>query len=157
MTQDKRTLNDLERELSLFARHYLANRQVRAGQQLDRSGYLLLTRLEISGAMSLKQLAETFRLDISTINRQVGALLKQGLVERFPDPDGGLARKFRPTEEGLRLLAADRERSREGVEMVVSDWPQDELATFVTLLTRFNSDIEELEGNPWPREHGTHT
>lgn len=156
MTQDKRTLNDLERELSLFARHYLSTRQARAGQRLDRSAYLLLTRLELSGSMSLGQLAEAFRLDISTINRQVGALLKQGFVERFPDPDGGMARRFRPTDEGLRQLAADRDRSREGVGTVVAEWPQDELATFVDLLTRFNIDIEGVEGNPWPREPNAH-
>ncbi|MEV0702247.1 hypothetical protein AB0I53_30630 [Saccharopolyspora sp. NPDC050389] len=53
----------------------------------------------------------------------MASLLKRGLVERFPDPEGGMARKSRPTEEGLRLLADDRACSREGVEMVVSEWP----------------------------------
>ena len=43
--------------------------------------------------MSLKELSCAFSLDISTINRQIGALRRQGLVERVEDPDGGLARK----------------------------------------------------------------
>lgn len=151
MTQDRWELNALEREISLFARHHLSVQQSRPGQQLERSAYLLLTRLESAESMSLRELAEAFRLDVSTINRQVAPLLKQGLVERFPDPEGGMARRFRPSPEGLERLAADRERSREGVAMVVGDWSPERLGTFLDLLTSFNVKIEELEGNPWPR------
>ncbi|GAA4881668.1 MarR family winged helix-turn-helix transcriptional regulator [Saccharopolyspora cebuensis] len=151
MTQD-RYIDDLERELLLFSRHHLSLKQSRPGQHLERSAYLLLTRLETDGSMSLRELAEAFRLDISTINRQVATLLKNGLVERFADPQGGMARRLRPTGAGLDLLAADRERSREGVAMVVTDWPQERIAAFAELLTRFNIDIEALEGNPWPRD-----
>lgn len=151
MTEAQRMLNDLEREIALFARHYLSVQQSRPGQYLERSAYLLLTRLEASESMSLRELAEAFRLDVSTVNRQVSPLLRQGLIERFPDPAGGMARRLRPSREGLRRLAADRERSREGVEMVVSDWSRDRLASFVELLTSFNVSIEELEGKPWPR------
>ncbi|GAB2736340.1 hypothetical protein GCM10027174_06570 [Salinifilum aidingensis] len=65
-----------------------------------------------------------------------------------------MVRRLRPTREGLAQLATDRERNREGVEMVVADWPQERIATFTELLTSFNLSIEELEGNPWPRERG---
>ncbi len=152
MAEPQQTLRDLEREILLFARHHLAIQQSRPGQHLERSAYLLLTRLEAEGAMSLRELAEAFRLDVSTVNRQVAPLLKRGLLERFADPEGGMARRLRPTREGLHQLATDRERNREGVEMVVSDWPQEEIATFTELLISFNTRIEELEGNPWPRD-----
>lgn len=151
MTQRQRVLNDLERELSLFARHYLSVQQSRPGQRLERSAYLLLTRLELAESMSLRELSEAFGLDISTVNRQVARLLKDGLIERFADPRGGMARRLRPTEEGLRQLAADRERSRDGVARVVAEWSGEGLATFAELLTSFNASIEEIEGTPWPR------
>ncbi|MHA6803971.1 MarR family winged helix-turn-helix transcriptional regulator [Salinifilum ghardaiensis] len=154
MAEPQQTLNELEREILLFARHHLATQQSRPGQHLERSAYLLLTRLEAEGAMSLRELAEAFRLDVSTVNRQVAPLLRRGLLERFADPEGGMARRLRPTREGLAQLATDRERNREGVEMVVADWPQERIATFTELLTSFNLSIEELEGNPWPRERG---
>lgn len=152
MTEPRQTLRELERELHLFARHHLAIHQSRPGQHLERSAYLLLTRLESAESMSLRELAEAFRLDVSTVNRQVAPLLKRGLLERFADPEGGMARRLRPTREGLEQLAADRERSREGVARVVSDWSQERIATFTELLTSFNTSIEEIEDNPWPRE-----
>lgn len=151
MSEAQQTLNDLERELTLLARHYLSGWQARPGQQLDRSAYVLLTRLESGDALSLKEIAKALGLDISTINRQVSALLKQGLIERFPDPDGGMARKLRPTELGLQRLSDDREHSRGGLAAVVDGWPEGELNEFLGLLTRFNQSTESYEGNAWPR------
>ena len=151
MPEDQPTLNELERELLLFTRYHLSMQQSRPGQALERSAYLLLTRLEADESMSLRELAEAFRLDVSTVNRQVAPLLKRGLVERFADPGGGMARRLRPTERGLEQLAADRERSREGVARVVADWSPERTAAFTELLTDFNASVEQLEGNPWPR------
>lgn len=151
MHKDQRVLNGLERELSLMARHYMATRQQRAGQVLDRSAYVLLSRLEQDRPRTLKELATAFNLDISTINRQVTALVRQDLAERIADPDGGVARKFRPTELGLQRLRSDRAQSREGVASIVTDWPPERVEEFLTLLTKFNVSIEELEGKSWPR------
>src|SRR3546814_7701093 len=75
---------------------------------LDRSAYTLLTRLVMEGPMSIGQLSEAFGLDASTLNRQTAAMMRDGLVERIPDPEGGLARKFLVTESGRKRL--DRER-----------------------------------------------
>lgn len=144
-------LGDLERELTLLARHHLSTRQARPGQTLERSAYLLLNRLESEQSMSLKELAAAFQLDVSTINRQVAAMLKQGLIERFADPSGGMARRLRATSLGLQRLAEDREQSRAGIARVVANWPHQDVERLVELLTKFNVSIEELEANPWPR------
>src|SRR5689334_8616043 len=56
----------LEVELSLLARHHLHSSQHSPERLLDRSGYHLLSRLEL-GPLNLKQLAEAFRLDPSTV------------------------------------------------------------------------------------------
>lgn len=149
MTDEQRVLGELERELTLLARHYMY--VSRSGQKLDRSAYLLLTRLDAGGPLTLKELAHAFRVDISTINRQTGAMLRHGLVERFPDPEGGMARKLRPTALGLERLAEDREQGRTGVERVIGGWPAERVADLTRLLTAFNKDIEELEGAAWPR------
>ncbi|MCP9948511.1 MarR family winged helix-turn-helix transcriptional regulator [Actinomadura madurae] len=70
------------------------------GGLLERSAYILLSRVRIEGPMSIRQLSEAFDLDPSTLNRQTSAMLRAGLVERIPDPEGGIARKFRITSEG---------------------------------------------------------
>lgn len=141
---------DVERELSLLARHQLHTTQHAPDRMLDRSAYTLLSRLE-HGPMTLKQLAEAFRLDQSTVNRQVNALRRDALVERISDPEGGVAQLLRPTRTGLRLLARDRDVAREQVGQVLADWTAADVADLADLLRRFNNSIEGLEGRPWPR------
>ncbi|TGB13588.1 MarR family transcriptional regulator [Streptomyces sp. MZ04] len=143
----------VEFETMLLGRHsHLYNPRTRAtGGRLDRSAYVLLSRIQMDGPMSIGQLSEAFGLDASTLNRQTAAMLRAGLVERIPDPDGGLARKFRISAEGEHQLDADRADYTRGLEKVFSDWSPEEVAAFATYLQRFNGDIERLEGHPWPR------
>lgn len=143
-----RDVSDLEYELILLSRHSL---QRSRRQQLDRSAYIVLGRLELDGAMSLRELSAAFGLDISTVNRQVGMLERKSLVERVEDPAGGVARKVRPTELGLERLRVDRETSCDGVRKVVHDWPEAQVELLRGLLREFNGGIEHLEGQRWPR------
>ncbi|MFI6363120.1 MarR family winged helix-turn-helix transcriptional regulator [Nocardia sp. NPDC050630] len=152
--EDDDALTRLVFELTLLSRHFPASLLRRPGFQLDRSAYLILTRLEMDSPLSLRELSEAFQLDISTINRQVAAMLKQGLVERVPDPDGGIARKIRASAKGLELVAADREQSQEGIGAVVADWTAADITQLSGLISRFNMSIEHLEENPWPRPPG---
>jgi len=144
------TIQLLEQELTLLARHQLSSAQHTPDLSLDRSGYQLLSRIEL-GALTLKQLAEAFRLDISTVNRQIAALRKKGLVERVPDPDGGIARLLRPTKRGLALLRQDRSVRHTQVSRVLETWEPADVVRLNALLAQFNTSIEELEGQSWPR------
>ncbi|MFF9351933.1 MarR family winged helix-turn-helix transcriptional regulator [Streptomyces sp. NPDC014734] len=148
MSEQDRRLGDLERELTLLSRHFVAARGPRIGQGLDRSAYVLLTRLETGDPLTLKELAHTFQVDISTINRQISAMLRNGLVERIADPEGGVARKFRPTAPGLERLEADRAISRAGTARLIeaSGWDSARTGQFLALLIEFNQGIEKLEG-----------
>lgn len=137
----------------LLGRHsHLYNPRTRAtGGRLDRSAYVVLSRIQMDGPMSIGQLSEAFGLDASTLNRQTAAMMRAGLVERIPDPDGGMARKFRISAEGEQQLDADRADYTQGLEKVLSDWSPEEVAAFAGFLQRFNADIERLERRPWPR------
>ncbi|KAB8171212.1 MarR family transcriptional regulator [Streptomyces sp. 3MP-14] len=143
----------LEFETMLLTRHaHLFNAPARrASRGLDRSAYVLLSRIEIEGPMSIAQLSAAFGLDSSTLSRQTSAMLRAGVVERIPDPDGGIARKFSITDEGRRRLTEDRRRNAEALARILSEWTADDVADFTALLHRFNEDIERLEGRPWPR------
>jgi DNA-binding MarR family transcriptional regulator len=140
----------LEVELSLLARHFLHSSQHSPERLLDRSGYQLLSRLEL-GPLTLKQLAEAFRLDASTVNRQVNALLRAGLVERIPDPAGAVAKVLRPTDKGLDLLHRDRTVAQEQIAQVLDGWKRQDRDDLRRLLEKLNTSIEALEGRPWPR------
>ncbi|MFC8176738.1 MarR family winged helix-turn-helix transcriptional regulator [Streptomyces sp. NPDC057325] len=147
MDEQESRLNGLERELTLLSRHFLSSRGPRIGQTLERSAYILLTRMETTAPLTLKELAHTFQVDFSTISRQVNAMLKLGLVERIPDPDGGIARKFRPTPQGIEQLHADRAISLHGTARLIetTGWQPATTQQFLTLLIELNQGIEKLE------------
>lgn len=139
----------IQLEMTLLARYrYMA---LAPKARLDRSAYLLLSRIEAEGPLSIGQLVDALGLETSTLNRQTAAMTRAGLVERIPDPEGGIARKFRITDEGLGKLHADREDGVRGLETVLAEWKPEEAAAFATALERFNSSIENLIGHTWPR------
>lgn len=143
---------DIEFEAMVLGRHLSPVRRAADGEScLDRSAYTLLTRLKAQGPMSIGQFSDAFGLDASTLNRQTAAMMRVGLVERIPDPDGGLARKFLITEAGLKRLDAERTANVQGVASVLKNWSAEDVAALAALLTRFNEDIEKRDGRPWPR------
>jgi DNA-binding MarR family transcriptional regulator len=139
----------ISRELTLVSRHQLATA---AQGVLERSAYLMMNRIDATGPMTARELADALQLEISTVTRQVGAMLREDVVERIDDPDGGPARRLRITETGAARLAADRERYRSGLSQVVSDWPDEECVELYRLLRTLNERIEDLQGTPWPRD-----
>ncbi|MFA1540272.1 MarR family winged helix-turn-helix transcriptional regulator [Actinomadura monticuli] len=143
-----RPTHEVEYEQMLLSRHEVMRH--RTGQ-LERSAYVLLSRIRLQGPMSIGELSDAFGLDASTLNRQTAAAMRAGLLERIPDPAGGIARKFRITGEGSRLLDEEREFLTSGLDRVMADWPDEDIAAFAAYLRRFNTDIERLSGRPWPR------
>ncbi|MGW1813099.1 MarR family winged helix-turn-helix transcriptional regulator [Streptomyces sp. NPDC002125] len=149
----KRATHEVEYEQMLLSRHGLLTHRKgrRKDGLLERSAYVLLSRIRVQGPMSVGELSEAFDLDVSTLNRQTAAVMRAGFVERIPDPDGGMARKFRITEEGARTLDVEREGMVSSLERVMADWADEDISAFAGYLRRFNSDIERIGGRPWPR------
>jgi DNA-binding MarR family transcriptional regulator len=145
--------HEVEYEQMLLSRHGLMHHRGgrRKGSLLERSAYIMLSRIRVQGPMSIGELSDAFGLDASTLNRQTAAAMREGLVERIPDPEGGMARKFRLTDEGARLLDEEREGIVDALDQVMADWDDEDVAAFAGYLRRFNTDIERLGGRPWPR------
>jgi DNA-binding MarR family transcriptional regulator len=148
-----RPTHEVEYEQMLLSRHGLL--QQKGGRRkdglLERSAYILLSRVRVQGPMTIGELSDAFGLDASTLNRQTAAALRAGLVERIADPGGGMARRFRITDEGARILDEEREGLVRSLERIMIDWPDEDIAGFAAYLRRFNADIERLGGRPWPR------
>ncbi len=141
----------VEYESTIFGRHQLTMLRSSGTDGLERSAYLLLSRLDVEGAMTLAQLSEAFGLDTSTLNRQARAVLEAGLAERVADPEGGQARKIRLTEAGRDALQRRRAVRVAGLGRVLAEWDPDDVRTLGTLLERFNTAIEARDGRHWPR------
>lgn len=152
-TDAQQTGERIERELMILTRQreMTAPHRMADVEGLDRSAYVLLSRIEAQGPMSVTDLVDAFGLVPSTLNRQTAALLKDGLVERTLDPDGGIARKFRMTRKGREMLKANREVVVDGITRVVAGWTPERLDGFIADLRQFNQDIEQITGRPWPR------
>ncbi|HET8993213.1 MAG TPA: MarR family transcriptional regulator [Rhodococcus sp. (in: high G+C Gram-positive bacteria)] len=136
-----RRIGDIEYEQMLLSRHTIAGH--RRGRMLERSSYLLLSRIRSDGPRSIGELSEALRLDASTLQRQTAAAVRDGLLERVDDPAGGIARKFALTDFGLESLVQARDRSVAALERILVDWTDEEVAAFADALHRFNVDIEE--------------
>lgn len=49
------------------------------------------------------------------------------------------------------MLDEERDAIIGGLDKVMADWPDQDIAAFASYLRRFNTDIERLAGRPWPR------
>ncbi|MGG4168987.1 MarR family transcriptional regulator [Rossellomorea vietnamensis] len=110
---------------------------------LERSAYLLMRQLDEQGPSRLKQLAEAFQLDISTLSRQAAALEAKKLIQRFSDPSDGRVSLFDLTEQGREKLAIDSRMRLEWYEGMLEGWSGDEKEVFGELLVRMNGAFDE--------------
>ncbi|TWV44466.1 MarR family transcriptional regulator [Streptomyces misionensis] len=142
----------VEFEHMVLGRHQLSSTTRRHQEgRLERSAYIMLSRIEVQGPMSIGQLSDAFQLDASTVNRQTAHAMRAGLLERIPDPEGGMARKFRLTEDGERRLREERDTHVKDLDRVFEDWSAEDVETFARYLQRFNTSVERITGRPWPR------
>lgn len=116
-------------------------RAPRMHPNVDPVGYPLLFNLH-DEPRRLSEVAERVHLDISTVSRQVSTLVAQGLVAKVADPSDGRAQMLTLTEEGQQMLIDVRARRNGWLAEVVTDWSDEDLATFDTLLSRFADDVE---------------
>ena len=72
---------------------------------LERSSYGILSLLADEGPQRLGAIATTFRLDPSTVTRQVQTVVNLGMARKDPDPTDRRANTLALTAGGLGLLA----------------------------------------------------
>ncbi|AIW28566.1 MarR family winged helix-turn-helix transcriptional regulator [Bacillus velezensis] len=129
----------IEYELTTFIRRavYLDNSDRKIGH-LERAAYLLLRQLDEFGPARVKELAESFKLDISTLSRQAAALESKELIQRFSDPSDGRVSLFAITKLGKQRLKADKKMRLDRYQHMLDDWSGDEKEMFGRLLLRLN-------------------
>ncbi|MER8026773.1 MarR family winged helix-turn-helix transcriptional regulator [Glutamicibacter protophormiae] len=138
----KRRTADIEYEQMLLSRYFVA--QHRKDHGLDRSAYLLLSQIDARGPMTIAELSAALRLDVSTLQRQVTAVVRDGLLERSLDPAGSAARKLIMTSHGRALLETDRQGYIRDLDAITADWSMEDVNTFAELLRRYNGAIEHF-------------
>lgn len=108
-----------------------------ANHDVDSAAQILLRTAAVEGPVRASALAASVQSDLSTVSRQVAALVTRGLLERRADPVDGRASLLVVTAAGQAVIA-DHEQARMAFfEQVVSDWSPEERDRFAHLLERF--------------------
>lgn len=144
MTHDDATVGPLSEQMARLTRASHAMRvqmSARGHDGIDWAAYSLLFQLVKEGPQRSSMLAEAACVDPSTISRQVGELVRAGLVDRVPDPDDGRASLLEATPRGHAAHAAKRDRRLRTFARIVQGWSAEDITTLTGLLARFNDDF----------------
>lgn len=117
---------------------------VAARQQdgVERAAYAVLAQLVLGGPRRTTALADALHADPSTVSRQTAALVREGLVERRPDPDDGRACRLAATDRGERVFEHNRHRRDVHIAQILRGWTPAEVTALTGLLDRFNTAAE---------------
>ena len=138
-------LPELEQQLLVLARRL--SKPVRlhgpsGWTVLDRPAYQALWRIVEEGPLRPTALAGLLEVDLSVVSRQVRSLEDAGLVGRSTDPADARAALVSATEAGLEALRETQRQRTQVLGEVLGGWSEEDRQAFVTLLTRFNAQLE---------------
>lgn len=139
---DTATILALEHEMGVLIRRLrrrIAERARLIHPDLSPVAYSMLMALHDSGPQRASELVELFSIDKGAVSRQVQLLLELGLVEREPDPADRRAQILTVSDAGRERLDAIATARRAELGEKLGAWSDDELATFVDLLGRYNA------------------
>ncbi|HJP74646.1 MAG TPA: MarR family transcriptional regulator [Pseudonocardiaceae bacterium] len=112
---------------------------------IEQAAYLILYVLVSEGPRRTTALAEAVHSDTSTVSRQVGALVRHGLVERQADPADGRACLLAATPRGIECFEAHRKARTSEMMQVLANWSNEDLRAGAELLDRLNGELERYE------------
>jgi DNA-binding MarR family transcriptional regulator len=148
----------IELELIKLVRHLETfGRRSSLYVHVDRAGYLAMRMLDGLGPVTANALAQSLRLDASTVTRQITALERLGFVERCANPADGRSSTIVLTPEGRRSMGEVERQRRRHIEALVSDWEDAGQSDLGIALTRLNAALVESVApshEPRPRPTG---
>ena len=136
--------DDIEHQLfKLLRRTNAIHVQTSSGEvELERSAYAILCLIADDGPQRLGSIATAFRLDPSTITRQVQAVERLGLAAKSSDPEDRRAALLHLTEAGVNAVETARAHRRRMLDAILADWSVEERTDFLKALTRFNDTLD---------------
>ena len=137
-TAEQSLLGELANELLRFSKRRHGSVE---GTELESSAFKLLWLLSDGEPRTLREISDELDLDLSTINRQVNAAVRAGLLERFAVP-GSPSRPVRPTAEGRRLYDHDSAVHADLLRSVLAEMGADQARDLIRGLGAFNDAYE---------------
>ncbi|MGV0644190.1 MarR family winged helix-turn-helix transcriptional regulator [Mycolicibacterium sp. XJ2546] len=97
---------------------------------------------QLGAGASVGDVAEFMAVEHSTASRSVAAVVAAGLLTKNFAADDQRRCALVLTDEGCKALQAVTERRRELVREMVADWPDADVDTLVSLLSRLSERFE---------------
>ncbi len=119
--------------------------------ELERSSYGILCLLLDEGPQRLGSIATAFRLDPSTVTRQVQTVVNLGLAVKETDPADRRATVLSLTDRGRESVQETRAYRRRMLEAILSDWSVEDREAFGGYLTRFNGTMDAWDSGTVPQ------
>ena len=115
-----------------------------AGDDVESATQGLLHVVAAEGPLRASALASSVHSDLSTVSRQVAALVSRGLLERQADQLDGRASLLAVTGAG-RAAIAQHERGRQAFfDEVLTGWTTQEMRQFAEQLERFTAAYDRI-------------
>ena len=118
----------------------------RCDQPLETASAVLLHRVQQLAPVRLTDVASSLGLDVSTVSRQVSALVARGWVARTPDPQDQRAHVLGLIDAGRSTADALRSTRRQVLTRLLPDWSAEDLTSLTSQLARLNSDLAAGSG-----------
>lgn len=114
------------------------------GDTVDPSQAALLYSLSCHGAMRLGDLAETMKLDASTVSRHVQQLGDHGLIRRDPDPADGRASIIDLSDAGRDALRLTFDQRRAFLTTALAGWSEADRQRLHDDIARLTADLADV-------------
>ncbi|MCD5312066.1 MarR family winged helix-turn-helix transcriptional regulator [Kineosporia babensis] len=111
------------------------------GPMLDRTAFLLLSRLADGQALTMGEIAEQFDMTPSTATRRVAPLADAGLVQRERHPEHHRTVIISITDAGRARVAAVRKARVETLRQTFRDWLPEELSVLAANIDRLTRTL----------------
>jgi len=118
---------------------------------VEASAIPILFKLS-NGPLRVGQLAHLLHSDISTVSRQTSSLVARGLVAKTRDSDDGRVQQLALTDQGVELAGALREQRCHLLDLLLAEWPDDELDSAAQAVHRLADAIESMLRDPQRRQ-----
>ncbi len=115
-----------------------------AGNDVESAAHLLLHTVRAEGPLRASALAASVHSDLSTVSRQVAALVSQGLIERRADQVDGRASLLAVTAHGQAAIAEHEQGRQAFFDEVLTGWSTEELRQFARQLERFTAGYDRI-------------
>jgi len=132
---------DLQRTVRRAKARLLA---VVGGNDVESATQALLHTVAAEGPMRASALAASLQADLSTVSRQVSALVTRGLLERQADQCDGRASLLAVTDAGRAAIAQHEQLRHVFFAEVLADWSDEEMRQFVQQLARFTTAYDHI-------------